>query len=95
MTKLNEQVHWDGRKMIVQEQHDFHSVAEQAKTLKSAGLESVGESKLVARIPVKLLAEWAKEAGVKFSDTGAMRELLARKLMDADNSQFRVWEGRF
>lgn len=97
MTKISETVHWDenDKKMIVQEQHNFHAVAEQAKALKSAGVDGLGkDNKLVGRIPMKLWYEWAKKWGVKATDHEAMRQVVARELNDSANAHFRVWEGR-
>ena len=97
MTKLNETMHLDEMtgQLIVKEQHNFHAVAEKAKALKSAGLDSHGESKLVGVIPMKMWSEWAKKHGVKVSDTEAMKEVVHKEMMNPDNSQFRVWEGRY
>mgnify|MGYP003646428308 FL=1 len=98
MTKLHEKIHWDDMagKMIVQETHDFTPIVEKAKALKSAGLNDFGnDNKLVGVIPAKMFEIWAKKWGVKFSDTKAMQEVVAKELMDPDNAQFRVWEGTF
>lgn len=96
MAKIGEKVHWDGNKMIVQETHDWTPVLERAKALRSAGRDGLGsENKRVGLVPMKLWHEWAKKWGVSPSDTKAMEEVVARELMDSDNAQFRVWEGRF
>ena len=98
MTKVNEQILFDDseNKLIVKETHDFTSVAESAKALKSAGVLGMGnENRLVARIPVKMMAIWAKKWGVDMSDTKAMQEVLKRELLNSDNAQFRVWEGTY
>ena len=96
MTKIKETVHWDEGKMIVQETHDFTPVMDRAKALKSAGVDGLGkDNKLVGLVPMKMWHEWAKKHGVKPSDTAAMREVVARELMDRDNSHLRVWEGTF
>lgn len=95
MTKIAERIHEDGRKLIVQETHDFNPILERAKALKSAGLDSLGESKLVGLVPMKMWAEWAKKHGVKASDNAAMREVVAKELADRDNAHLRVWEGRY
>ena len=98
MTKINERVHWDDndKKMVVQEQHDFTPVMERAKSLKSAGLDGLGnDNKLVGLVPMKMWHEWAKKWGVNPGDSAAMREVVARELQDRDNAHLRVWEGTF
>lgn len=96
MTKIAEKTFWDENKMIVQETHDFSPVVNKAKALKSAGQGDLGnDNKLVGLIPMKLWHEWAKDAGVKASDTKAMREIVARKMNDSEYAHLRVWEGRY
>lgn len=93
--KLKEEVFEDDGKLIVKETHDWSPVVEKAKALKSAGMDGNSESKLVGLVPMKMWAEWAKKWGVNPNDTTAMREVVARELMDSDNSHLRVWEGNF
>ena len=98
MTKLNETVHLDEMtgQIIVKEQHNFQAVAEKAKALKSAGVGDLGkDNKLVGLVPMKMWHEWAKKWGVKPSDQQAMKEVIARELMNSDNAHLRVWDGKF
>jgi hypothetical protein len=91
--KLSEQMTVEDGKLVIQQRHDFTPVAEMSKALQSSGLDRMGESRLVANIPMKLWAEWAKKHGVSAGDHGAMREVVHKELMNPDNSQFRVWNG--
>jgi hypothetical protein len=93
--KINEKVHFDDDKIIVQETHDFTADLEKAAQLRSAGATDFGESKLVGVIPMKVWAMWAKKWGVKTSDSEGMKDVVARELADPDNAAFRVWGGRF
>lgn len=93
--KLKEEVFEEDGKLIVKETHDWSPVVEKAKALKSAGLDGNSESKLVGLVPMKMWAEWAKKWGVNPNDAKAMREVVARELMNSDNAHLRVWEGKF
>jgi|TARA_B110000238_G_C15952101_1_gene363644 hypothetical protein len=98
MTKISEKILWDDMagKMTVQETHDFTPALEKAKTLKSLGLNNFGnDNKLVGVVPAKMFQMWAKKWGVSMSDSKAMEEVVAKEMMDPDNSQLRVWEGTF
>ena len=98
MTQTKQTIHWDDMagKMIVQETHDFTPIVEKAKTLKSLGLDSFGnDNKLVGVVPAKMFAIWAKKWGVSMNNSKAMEEVVARELMDRDNSHLRVWDGKF
>ena len=42
-----------------------------------------------------LLGVWLKEAGVSWSDTGAVKEVLKENLMSNEFAKLRVWEGSY
>lgn len=95
--KIGEKVHWDNndRTMIVQDIIDPNPALDNAKQLRSMGATAMGESKLVAEIPMALVYAWTKEAGIRSDDNDAISEMLKRKMLDADFAAFRVWEGRY
>lgn len=95
MTKIAERAFLDGSKLVIQETHDFSEALNKSAELRSSGAVAFGESKLVGNVPMALLAQWARDAGVKWSDREAMRELLKRKMLDGEFSKFRVWEGKY
>lgn len=94
MSKISERLILDGQKAIVQETHDFNPILSHANQLRAAGRENFGESKLVGVVPMKLWAEWAKDAGLKLDDP-AMGDVIARKMNDPDFAHLRVWKGRY
>lgn len=93
--KIAEQISFDGNNLIVKETHDFTAIVDRAKALQSSGQNSLGESRHVADVPLKLLELWLKEAGVSWTDHKAVEEVLKRKLMSGDFAALRVWEGSF
>lgn len=95
MTKIAERIFEDDGKLIVQESHDFNASMEEAALLRSNGMDRIGESNLIAVVPMKIWFEWAKQAGVRFHDKEGMKEVLKRKLLDPDFSRFRVWGGTY
>ena len=95
MTKVAEQVIEDGSRIIIKETHDLSQVLKSAADLRSNGQTGFSENKHVARVPMALIAQWARDAGSRWDDKPAMQEMLSRKLMSGEFSQFRVWEGRF
>ena len=95
MSKIRETFHEDGEKLVIKQTHDFNPVLNKASQLRSMGKTDFGDSKLVGLVPMKLWHEWAKKWGVNANDSNAMREVIAREMNNADNAQFRVWEGRY
>lgn len=71
---------------------DPNPALDQAAALRSAGITGYSENALIGRVPMALVTEWLKEAGVTWDDP-AMEDVLMRKLMDGDFSKFRVWQG--
>jgi len=94
MSKIAEKWTEQDGKLLIQETHDFNPTLRRAGQLRSAGMVGDSEKKLVGLIPMKMWAEWAKEAGIK-TDDPAMSDVVARKLADSDNAHLRVWQGRF
>ena len=95
--KIAEQVFFDDseNRLIVKETIDPNPALDNAAALRSAGAANMGESKLVAEVPMALVYAWAKEAGIAHNDNHAMSEMLKRKMLDPDFKAFRVWEGSY
>jgi hypothetical protein len=54
-----------------------------------------GESRLVGVIPMHIMQEWFKEAGVSWDDREACKEIVKRKMLSGDFDKLRVWEGSY
>jgi len=95
--KIGEQVLFDhsDNKVVVKKTHDISPEMHRAQMLREAGCGQTGESRLVGSIPVNLIAEWCKEAGVKWSDTAARAEVVKRKILSGEFDKFRVWKGTY
>jgi hypothetical protein len=95
--KISEQFIADDHpnKFHIKKVFDATPQLEQVKALKSAGAMGQGENRLVARVPLWLINEWCKEAGVLWTDVEARREVMHKKLLSGDVSAFRVWEGSY
>lgn len=96
--KLGERVHnvhGDDSKFVVETIYDNAPVLRQAEILRQSGVEGFGESKLVGRVPMHLISEWIKEAGLTWEDTEAVQDLIRRKMLSGDFDKFRVWQGKY
>ena len=92
--KIAESLSVDGTKLVQRTTHDWNPVLDQARMLRDAGKGVQGESRLVARVPRKLVHEWAKAAGLTMDDP-ALSDVIAKNLMSGDYDQFRVWGGTY
>ena len=95
--KVGEKVHHadGGDTLIVQEFHDFTPYIEQNKALRDMGKGHTGENRHIGRVPLKLIAEWLKEAGVKWDDHEAVQTVMKRKLLSGEFDKLRNWEGTY
>ncbi len=95
--KFKEKVHYhsDGDKFTVQRQYDVNPTLQQAKIIRDSGAGVTGENRLVGRIPMFMVTEWMKEAGVALDDNEARKEIIRKKMLSGEFDKFRVWEGKF
>jgi hypothetical protein len=95
--KFKETVHYDsdGRTFTVQRQYDVNPTLEQAKIIRDSGAGVTGENRLVGRIPMVMVDQWMKEAGVAHNDNEARKEIIRKKMLSGDFDKFRVWGGTF
>jgi hypothetical protein len=95
--KIGEKVHHEdgGNTLIVEKIYDNQDTIDQVAAIKSAGLGQTGEQRLVGRIPINVLADWIKDAGLKWHDTDAVNDLIKRKMLSGDFDKLRVWKGSY
>ena len=95
--KIGEQWHFDQQenKWIQKKTHDFSVGTEYAKKIKETNGGVIGEGRLVGTIPLALINEWCKEAGISWDDTHAKQEVVKRKILSGEFDKFRVWEGKY
>ena len=82
-------------KLIVQKIHDLNPELQRAEMLRKAGCGQTGESRLVGTIPLTLISEWCKEAGIQWDDIEARKEVVKRKILSGEFDKFRVWQGKY
>ena len=92
---LKESVKATDSGIIVQKTYDNDVHIEKARMLREAGVGQTGESRLVSTIPMHIVAEWMKEAGLSWDDNEAKKDVIKRKMLSGDFDKFRVWKGTY
>lgn len=82
-------------KLILQKTTDPTAALESVKVAREAPASPMSDSWHIGRIDAHVLEKWLQDAGVKFSDRSAVREVIRKRLMDGDNANFRVKGGTF
>jgi hypothetical protein len=95
--KIGEKVHHEdnGQTLVVEKIYENQPYLDDVKAIKDAGLGQTGEKRLVGRIPLHILSQWIKEAGLHWDDHDAVRDVIKRKMLSGDFDKLRVWEGTY
>ena len=96
MAKIGESFKFEDDKLIIKNTHDANDMLKDVQHAKQHSDNSFGSDyKHIGNVDMALLSVWLKEAGVSWSDTGAVKEVLKRKLMSNEFAKLRVWEGSY
>lgn len=83
-------------KVVHKKTHDYTPEMEMARKLRQMHGDQKGvENKLIGTIPMSLIGEWVKEAGIEWSDQQAVQEVVKRKILSGEFDKFRVWQGKY
>ena len=97
--KVKEEVLYDNLedKLVVKKTHDYTPDLARIRELRQiCGEEQTGaEKKLVGVVPLDVMAQWCKEAGVAWDDHYARAEVVKQRLGLAENSGLRIWKGKY
>jgi len=94
--KIGEKVHHEdgGKTLVVESIYDNAPVLKQVEQLRSAGIGQTGDYRHVGRIPMHLLSQWLKEAGVSWGSKEA-KDVIKRKMLSGDFDKLRNWQGTY
>ena len=99
MPKIKEELLYDNQadKLIVKKTFDNRPELDRvAEISKDSSVNKFGSDfKFVGSVPMNVLNEWLKEAGVAWSDTHAVQEIMKRKLKLRDYGNLKAWKGNY
>jgi len=95
--KIGEKIYYDDSndRIVVESTYENQPYLDRAALIREKNSGIMGESRLVGTIPMHLIKEWCKEAGVKWSDTEAQKEIVKKKILSGDFDKLRVWKGTY
>jgi hypothetical protein len=94
--KIKETVTFDGDKMLIKSTFDGTQMLKDAEYARQHTENAfASDKKYVGNVDMGLVNVWLKEAGVQWTDTQAVKDVLKRKLMSSEFSKLRVWEGKY
>ena len=95
-TKINETIKIEDDKLIIKKTHDATAALKDAAHAREVTDNGFGSDyKHVGNVDMAMLGIWLKEAGVAWTDTQAVKDVLKKKLMSNEFRNLRVWEGNY
>jgi len=86
-------------KMLVKTSYDFTENLKRMERHREQGvtnLDGNDDYRFIGEIPLPLITEWLREAGVSWDDVGARSEVVKRKILSGDFDAFRSdWKRRW
>tara|TARA_R110000824_G_scaffold198332_1_gene382306 strand:- start:202 stop:492 length:291 start_codon:yes stop_codon:yes gene_type:complete len=95
--KTKEQVRYNRKEDTIEVVRTFDNQPSlnRAEDLRKAKIGMTGDNRLVGSIPLNIMAQWCKEAGVKWDDIEARKEVVKKNILSGEFDKFRVWQGTF
>ena len=94
-TKIDEKITINADdQIIIKKTYDANQMLLDAEYARQHSPNALGSDyKLVGEIDMAFVDLWLKEAGVKWTDTQAVNDVIKKKLMSNEFQKLRVWEG--
>ena len=90
-TKLSEKYVFEDDKLLIKKTFDASHMLNDAKQARELTENSFGSDyKHVGNVDMGLLGVWLKEAGVAWTDTEAVKDVIKKKLMSNEFNALRV-----
>ncbi|MAN62438.1 MAG: hypothetical protein CMI60_10890 [Parvibaculum sp.] len=95
--KVKEQVQYNQKEDKIEIARTFDNAPslDRASGLRQAKVGFTGENRLVGSIPLHIMAQWCKDAGVQWDDIEARKEVVRKNILSGEFDKFRVWQGTF
>ena len=95
--KTKEQVQYNRKEDKIEVARTFDNAPslDRAENLRKAKVGMTGENRLVGSIPLHIMAQWCKDAGVNWNDIEARKEVVRKNILSGEFDKFRVWQGTF
>ena len=94
--KISEKIYREGDQIVIKKTFDADQAKRDAAYAREVTENSFGSDyKHLGNVDMGMLEIWLKQAGVKWTDTEAVKEVIKSKLMSNEFSALRVWDGKY
>ena len=82
--------------MVIKNTYDATAALQGAAYARENSANSFGSDfKYVGNIDPSMVTNWLKQAGVSWSDTQGVEDVIKRNLQNGEFAKFRVWDGKW
>jgi len=82
--------------MVIKNTYDATAALQDAEFARENSANSFGSDyKHVGNIDPSMVTNWLKQAGVSWSDTQGVEDVIKRNLQNGEFAKLRVWDGKW
>ena len=95
-TRIDQKITFEGDDMVIKNTYDATAALQDAAYARENSANSFGSDyKHVGNIDPSMVTNWLKQAGVSWSDTQGVEDVIKRNLQNGEFAKLRAWDGKW
>ncbi len=95
-TRIDQKITFEGDDMVIRNTYDATAALQDAAYARENSANSFGSDyKHVGNIDPSMVTNWLKQAGVSWSDTQGVEDVIKRNLQNGEFAKLRAWDGKW
>tara|TARA_R110001592_G_scaffold29099_1_gene105899 strand:+ start:208 stop:504 length:297 start_codon:yes stop_codon:yes gene_type:complete len=95
-TRIDQKITFEGDDMVIKNTYDATAALQDVAYARENSANSFGSDyKHVGNIDPSMVTNWLKQAGVSWSDTQGVEDVIKRNLQNGEFAKLRVWDGKW
>jgi hypothetical protein len=95
-TRIDQKITFEGDDMVIKNTYDATAALQDAAYARENSANSFGSDyKHIGNIDPSMVTNWLKQAGVSWSDTQGVEDVIKRNLQNGEFAKLRAWDGKW
>ena len=95
-SRIDQKITFEGDDMVIKNTYDATAALQDAAYARENSANSFGSDyKHVGNIDPSMVTNWLKQAGVSWSDTQGVEDVIKRNLQNGEFAKLRAWDGKW
>ena len=95
-SRIDQKITFEGDDMVIKNTYDATAALQDVAYARENSANSFGsDHKHVGNIDPSMVTIWLKQAGVSWSDTQGVEDVIKRNLQNGEFAKLRVWDGKW